>query len=72
MSRKALSQQDPTRTGYSDLYTGGASKVLEDHGVCSKTGVIFNPFGAKPEWVTSNAEKLQNKRSLDEASEALL
>ena len=48
------------------------NRVLEDYGVCSKTGIILNPFGQKPEWVLQKADKLVDKHRLNKAQEALL
>ena len=52
--------------------TQGAGDSMESHGVCSKCGIIFNPFGQKPEWVLVKAEKLRNRVCLTKMEEALL
>ena len=45
---------------------------MESHGVCSKCGIILNPFGQKPEWVLVKAEKLRNRNCLNNMEEALV
>ena len=45
---------------------------MGSHGVCSKCGIILNPFGQKPEWVLVKAEKLRNRNCLNNMEEALV
>ena len=49
-----------------------AQLEIEEYGVCSKCGIIYNPFGQKPEWVLVKAEKLQSQDCLTKSEEALL
>lgn len=46
-------------------------KQLLFFGICPKTGIIYNPFGQKPQWVIIEAEKLQKKHALNKQEDAL-
>jgi hypothetical protein len=45
---------------------------LEEFGICSRSGIIYNPFGQKPEWALRKAEKLRQQFCLTNAKEAML
>ena len=53
--------------------TGGIMVKLkiEQYGYCSKTGVCFNPFGVKPEWVQKRAYKIRHGLLIEQTEEAL-
>ena len=44
---------------------------IEQYGYCSKTGVCFNPFGIKPEWVQKQAYKIRHGLLIEQTEEAL-
>jgi len=44
---------------------------IEQYGYCSKTGVCFNPFGVKPEWVQKRAYKIRHGLLIEQTEEAL-
>jgi hypothetical protein len=51
---------------------GTKGSSIEEFGICSKTGIIYNPFGQKPEWALQKAEKLKQQFCLTNAKEALI
>ena len=59
--------------GWIRICTGGimAKSKIEEYGYCSKTGVCFNPFGVKPEWVQRLAKKIRQGITIEQAEEAL-
>ena len=46
--------------------------MMEDYGYCSKTGVCFNPFGVKPEWVQKRAHKIRHGLLIEQTEEAFV